>query len=858
MLNTPTPSLITTLKKYFGYDTFRDHQEEIITSILKGHDTMAIMPTGAGKSLCYQLPAILSDATTIVISPLISLMKDQVDYLNSIGVSATYLNSSLTGSKFKERLHGIYENQYKIIYVAPERLETDGFMNAINSLAIPCKQVIIDEAHCVSRWGHDFRPSYTRIREFIESLENRPTIAAFTATATETVRKDIAISLGLNQPNMFVTGFDRENLEFKVFINVQKDQYIKEFIREHKTDTGIIYAATRKECERIHTMFEKAGMVSAIYHAGLSDKERNQAQEDFIYDNVPVMIATNAFGMGIDKSNVRYVIHYNMPRDLESYYQEAGRAGRDGLPSECILLYSAGDTAVQKYFIDEGAISPDRKSHEYKNLQIMESYCHTTTCLRKYMLEYFGDHTGADNCANCSVCNNETEEKDVTLEVQMILSCINKSGQRFGRSIIVDTLRGSKNKKVLNFHLDKLKTYGLMTNYSKEQIDLFMNKLIAEGYLHKTEEQYPILKLTNLSIPLLKNQGTVTMAMPKKAKKKAVQNDLLTKLKELRKEYARKEGYPPYVIFHDATLLEMCSRMPRTLEELGEIKGVGENKREKYGESFLKVILEYIQEHGERQEPIDSEDIHNPSTKDDKISASNHKRMENNNSENQFPGMNIDENNANQNKVIIKKENLDMKQGIRNQESRDQESRDQETKDQETKDQETRDQETRDQELKAQEPGNQEDLWVSQEKTFDNSLMSQLNTLVNTKTNTNTNTDNNAITSTKTKPSTYLKYLTLYQECHNMTEIATTLSVTPITVENNLLKAYAAGEDIAIDELIQKEFELEIVKIILNNDWDGKLKYIKESLPTEATYTTIKAVIEKLKKKLGMTTESPE
>lgn len=837
MPNITTP-LTTTLKKYFGYDTFRDHQEEIITSILNGHDTMAIMPTGAGKSLCYQLPAILSDSTTIVISPLISLMKDQVDYLNSIGVSATFLNSSLTGSSFKERLYGIYENQYKIIYVAPERLETDGFMNAINSLAIPCKQVIIDEAHCVSRWGHDFRPSYTRIRDFIVSLESRPTIAAFTATATETVRKDIALSLGLTHPNMFVTGFDRENLEFKVFVNVQKDQYIRDFIREHMTDTGIIYAATRKECERLHTMLKKAGILSTLYHAGLSDKERNQAQEDFIYDNVPVMIATNAFGMGIDKSNVRYVIHYNMPRDLESYYQEAGRAGRDGLPSECILLYSAGDTAVQKYFIDEGAISPDRKSHEYKNLQIMESYCHTTTCLRKYMLEYFGDHTGADNCGNCSVCNNETEEIDVTLEVQMILSCINKSGQRFGRSIIVDALRGSKNKRVLSFRLDKLKTYGLMTNYSKEQIDLFMNKLIAEGYLHKTEEKYPILKLTNLSIPLLKNQGLVTMAMPKKAKKKAVQNDLLTKLKELRKEYARTEGYPPYVIFHDATLLEMCSRMPRTLEELGEIKGVGENKREKYGASFLKIILNYIQEHGERQAPIDSEDINHPNSKDDKKSTTNHRLMEYNNSENQFSGMNVDENNDSyQNKIIINNENLDMRQGIRDQESRDRESRSQES----------RYQESRDQVSKAQEPRSQDDFWASQERAFSNSLMSQLNPEVKTKADTST-----------TKPPSYLKYLTLYQECHNMIEVATTLSVTSITVENNLLKAYAAGEDIAIEEFIQKEYELEIVKIILNNQWDGKLKYIKENLPTEATYTTIKAVIEKLKKKLGMTTESPE
>lgn len=728
--------LTTTLKKYFGYDSFRDHQEEIITSIIQGHDTMAIMPTGAGKSLCFQLPAIICDSTTIVISPLISLMKDQVDYLTSIGVSSTYLNSSLTGTQFKERLNGIYENQYKIIYVAPERLETDGFMNAINSLAIPCKQVIIDEAHCVSRWGHDFRPSYTKIKEFIFSLEHRPTIAAFTATATETVRNDIGVSLGLNHPNMFITGFDRENLEFKVYVNVQKDQYIKDFIREHKTDTGIIYAATRKECDRIHTMFEKSGILSARYHAGLPDKERNKAQEDFIYDNVPVMIATNAFGMGIDKSNVRYVIHYNMPRDLESYYQEAGRAGRDGLPSECILLYSAGDTAVQKYFIDEGAISPDRKSHEYKKLQIMESYCHTTSCLRKYMLEYFGDHTGAENCGNCSVCNNETEEKDVTLEVQMILSCINKSGQRFGRSMIVDTLRGSKNKKILNFHLDTLKTYGLMANYSKEQIDLFMNKLIAEGYLHKTEEQYPILKLTSLSIPLLKGQGTVAMPVPKKGKKSIIENGLLTKLKELRKEYAKIEGFPPYVIFHDATLLEMTSRLPKTLEELGEIKGVGENKREKYGESFLNIILDYLTEYGDQQNRINVQ------------------------------------------------------------------------------------------------------------KTDKSSAMPKPNAMIKS--------------SATPKPQAYEKYLALYQQGNTLEEIALSLNVTIMTVENNIFKAFGAGEDIQIDAFIQKEYELEIVRIILKDDWDGKLRFIKESLPDDLTYRTIKGVTEKLRKKLGISIEESD
>lgn len=722
-------NLYTTLQKYFGYDTFRDHQEDIITSILSGHDTIVIMPTGAGKSLCYQLPAILSDFTTIVISPLISLMKDQVDYLESIGIKATYLNSSLTSAQFRSRLHGIYENEYKIIYVAPERLETEGFMNAVNSLKSPCKQVIIDEAHCVSRWGHDFRPSYTRILEFINALENRPTIGAFTATATETVRRDIEQSLGLKYPNRFITGFDRPNLEFKIYVQVDKDQYMKEYIREHKDEIGIIYAATRKETEKIYYSLSKEGIRCSIYHAGLSDKERNQAQEDFIYDNVSVIIATNAFGMGIDKSNVRYVLHYNMPRDLESYYQEAGRAGRDGLPSECILLYSAGDTAVQKYFIDEGVISSERKNHEYKNLQIMESYCHTTTCLRKYMLEYFGDDTVSDNCGNCSVCNNEYEEKDVTLEVQMILSCINRSGQRYGRSILVDALRGSKNKKVLGFHLDKLKTYGLMAHYSKEQIDLFVNKMIAEGYLYKTEDQYPILKLTEKSIPLLKNQGTVTMQVPKKVEKRNVENTLLIQLKELRKELAKKEGYPPYVIFHDATLVEMSSYMPQSLEELGTIKGVGESKKEKYGEQFLSVIDKYQKEHEKKVLETKVE----PKTK------------------------------------------------------------------------------------------YKEELKVEPSKSMNSAV----------------------------KEPTYRKYLALYLERKSVEEVAIYLEVTAATVENNLLKAYEAGEEIAIDDFIQKEHELEIARLILDNDWDGTLKWIKERLSEEVEYIAIKAVILKLKRKIG-------
>jgi len=709
-----------TLKEYFGYDEFREYQKEIILSILNKHDTMAIMPTGAGKSLCFQIPGLLSEGTTIVISPLISLMKDQVDYLENIGVPATYINSSLTSVQFRERLHGIYENQYKIIYVAPERLEAEGFIDSVNALKQPCTQVVVDEAHCVSRWGHDFRPSYTRIAGFIRQLHARPTIAAFTATATEAVKEDIEQVLELENPNCFVTGFDRPNLEFKVLVHVDKDQFIKEFTRENADDTGIIYTATRKEAERLQNMLEKSGTRSAVYHAGLPDIQRNRAQEDFIYDNIPVMVATNAFGMGIDKSNVRYVIHYNMPKDIESYYQEAGRAGRDGLPSVCILLYSAGDTAVQKYFIDEGNLSAQRKAYEYKKLQSMESYCHTSVCLRKYMLSYFGDDSAPDHCGNCSVCNNETETKDVTLEAQMILSCINRSGQRFGRSIIVDTIRGSKNKKVLGFGLNKLKTYGLMGTYSKSEIDLLMNKLIAEGYIHKTEEQYPILKLTERSIPLLKNQGMVTMQIPKKSQKKKAEAPLLAELKQLRKEIALREGYPPYVIFHDSTLLEMSRVIPLTMEEFSCIKGVGENRKNKYGETFLEVIRRYETDRKNKQEPAALESSQPVSTIENKSE----------------------------------------------------------------------------------------------------------------------------------KVPAYKKYFQLFQEGKSIEEIAELEEVQKQTVESNLLKAYREGCEIDISRFIQKDYELDIMKCIVADSWDGKLRTIKDQLPEEVTYLTIRSVIEKVRKRI--------
>lgn len=585
------------LKKYYGYDSFREGQEKVIKSILEGKDTFAIMPTGAGKSICYQIPAMLFSGITIVISPLISLMKDQVDSLISLGIPASFINSSLSYLEVQRRIYGASKGEYKLLYVAPERLESPDFMELTAELDISL--VAIDEAHCVSQWGHDFRPSYRSIPPFIKNIKTTPVVSAFTATATENVKNDVVNLLGLKGPNVYVTGFNRENLTFTLVKNENKKDFILRFLSNNKNSSGIIYAATRKEVDSLHSALLKKGFSVGKYHAGLTDNERAKNQEDFLYDNVQIMIATNAFGMGIDKSNVRYVIHYNMPKNMESYYQEAGRAGRDGEPSECILLFSAQDIIIQKFLIEQTILDPERKTGEYRKLQDMVDYCHTTRCLRQYILEYFGEQNVAENCGNCSNCNKNIELTDITREAQMIFSCIVRMQQRFGAVLVADVLKGSKNKKVLQFGFDKLSTYGLLKDYSLKQIRDLINIFIAEGYLYLTEGEYPIVKLTQHGALVLKSQEKVFQRIEKpQEKEEKVNASLFDVLRSLRKSIAERENVPPYVIFADATLREMCEKLPIDKQSMLKTKGIGEVKFKKYGEDFINAIENYMEEHG--------------------------------------------------------------------------------------------------------------------------------------------------------------------------------------------------------------------------------------------------------------------
>lgn len=586
------------LRKYYGYTDFRPGQAGIIKSLLQGNDTVAIMPTGAGKSLCFQLPALLLPGITIVISPLISLMKDQVDALHSLGIPAAFINSSLTSAEVNERIRQARANQYKLLYVAPERLESEQFQAAIHSL--PISLLAIDEAHCVSQWGHDFRPSYRAIGPFIASLPTRPVIGAFTATATEHVKQDVAALLNLKQAATFFTGFDRSNLLFTVIRGENKQEFVRNYVADHPKQSGIIYAATRKEVDNLYSVLYKKGYAAGKYHAGLSDDERKKSQEAFIRDDVGIMVATNAFGMGIDKPDVRYVIHYNMPKNMESYYQEAGRAGRDGEPSECILLFGAQDVMLQKFLIEQTTVEQERKTNEFNKLQTMVDYCHTPHCLRYYILGYFGEEMPTDECNNCSNCNDETELTDITIEAQKVFSGVLRLKERFGSAMIADVLKGSKNQKVLQQHFDTLSIYGILREYTLQEIKDLINRLIATEYLRLTEGEYPVIKLTAKGAAVLREHTQVWQKVPKRKQKITVDNSLFERLRILRKEIADAGKIPPYVVFADSALKEMAEYCPTDSQSLRNIKGVGEVKLERYGAVFLQAIQQYVAENNLR------------------------------------------------------------------------------------------------------------------------------------------------------------------------------------------------------------------------------------------------------------------
>ncbi|MCM1127757.1 MAG: DNA helicase RecQ [Lachnospiraceae bacterium] len=603
-----------TLKVYFGYDSYKPGQEDIIHSILAGKDVLAIMPTGAGKSICYQVPAMLLPGLTIVISPLISLMQDQVKALNEVGIHAGYINSSLTDAQISREYSKALEGSYKLLYVAPERLESSEFTDFTEQTII--SMVTIDEAHCISQWGQDFRPSYLKIVDFINRLQKKPVVSAFTATATEEVKNDISCVLKLQDPKMVVTGFNRENLYFDVETVKEKDDYVLKYIRKHPADSGIIYCATRKNVDTLYELLSDAGVPVTRYHAGMSNEDRKESQDDFIFDRLPVIVATNAFGMGIDKSNVRFVIHYNMPQSMENYYQEAGRAGRDGGASECILLFSAQDIMINKFLIEHKDFTdiPDEdvwliKQRDARRLQIMEGYCRTSGCLRNYILAYFGEKQKTP-CGTCGNCNREFTEIDMTEDAKQVINCVYEAKGRYGLNIILGTLLGANRARLKELHTTDYKTYGILKNRSEDELRLLINQLIADEYLYQTADKYSVIRMGNID-PLRDPNALVQVRTYKKREPEHQTNrrnrkstDALTKagfelfdvLRKLRFTIAREEGMPPYIIFSDKTLIEMSAKAPRDRASMLSISGVGEAKYDKYGDKFIDAITAFLKD----------------------------------------------------------------------------------------------------------------------------------------------------------------------------------------------------------------------------------------------------------------------
>ena len=594
------------LETYFGYTSFRPAQEAPVASLLRNEDVIGIMPTGAGKSICFQIPALCKPGLTIVFSPLISLMKDQVDGLLVQNIPAALINSTLTQAEFNKTMYEVRSGKIKLLYIAPERLGSNFFCNVLR--ALPIAQVIVDEAHCISEWGHDFRPSYRLIGEWLNSLPKRPIVGAFTATATKYVENDIKKLLGLDKANVYVTGFDRPNLSFSVIRTPKRMDYVVHYVRQHANENGIIYCATRKDVDRVYENLTRAGVKVGHYHGGLSDEVRREMQNAYADDKLQVMVATNAFGMGIDKSNVRYVLHYQMPRNMESYYQEAGRAGRDGAPAECILLYSGQDVQVHKYLIEQSIETPERQEVELRKLQSMIDYCFCSNCLRKYMLNYFGESTVWTTCDNCSSCKGSGDKVNVTKEAKAIFRAIMGTDERYGASMITSIVRGDRTDRIMRAGHDALPVFGLLSNVDEKSIKGLIQQFVASGYLRSSSGKYPVLSLTagaeevlaghkeveeirqHVSVPSRTSRSTSTTS---RGKASSGAGGLFEHLRQHRKRLAEEAGLRPYLIFPDTVLIDLANLRPTTLGEFGNVKGVGEAKLKKYGLSFLQAIAEY-------------------------------------------------------------------------------------------------------------------------------------------------------------------------------------------------------------------------------------------------------------------------